>query len=112
MTFDVYAKRAAADHLRGHGAQRHQYPIVVNADDVLHKKHKLCDHPCSLWNIDPEGMQYERPTVTDEELDGVSQVFYCDLLSSTGVRNAKVSDSTGHFFEAGTDMLSAQGQRR
>ena len=63
------------------------WPLVIDAEDVVHSAQAIVSKLCDIWQIDPSGTQYSWKAVPMEERpkDKIMCGFFATLLSSTGV---------------------------
>lgn len=72
------------------------WPLVVDAEDVVHSTQAVAMKLCEIWDIDPSGVQYSWKATTKDEWpeDKIMSGFFDTLLKSTGVlRGNKVRSS-------------------
>ena len=67
--------------------ERPTWPLVIDAEDVVHSTQAIVSKLCRLWHIDSSGVQYSWKAVPREERpkDKIMCGFFDTLLSSTGV---------------------------
>lgn len=63
------------------------WPLVIDAEDVVHSTQAIVSKLCDIWHIDSSGVQYSWNAIPREERpkDKIMCGFFDTLLSSTGV---------------------------
>ena len=71
--------------------ERPIWPLVIDAEDVVHSTQAIVSKLCDIWDIDSSGVQYSWKAIPKEERpkDKIICGFFDTLLSSTGVISGK-----------------------
>ncbi len=78
-----YSGRSTTDSKK----EKPTWPLVIDAEDVVHSTQAIVSKLCDIWQIDPSGTQYSWKAVPTEERpkDKIMSGFFDTLLNSTGV---------------------------